>query len=150
MQITARADYAVRAVVQIAGGVGPVSRGEIAAAQGIPAKFLESILLRLRQGGVLVAQRGSAGGYTLARPASAVTVADVVRIAEGPLAAVRGVPPEEVAYPAPAERLRDVWVALRAGMRRVLETVTIEDLLLGRLPAPVADLLEPPGTWQRR
>lgn len=150
MQITARADYAVRAVLQIAGGDGPVSRGEIATAQGIPAKFLESILLRMRQDGLLAAQRGTTGGYTLARPAAEITVADVVRVVEGPLAAVRGVPPEELAYPAPAERLRDVWVALRAGMRGVLETVTIEDVLLDRLPAPVADLLEPPGAWQRR
>ena len=149
MQVTARVDYAVRAVVQLAVD-GPSSRGGIAAAQGIPAKFLESILLRLRQGGLLVAQRGTTGGYALARDASTITIADVVRIVEGPLAAVRGLPPEDTEYPDPAGGVRDLWVALRAGMRQVLETTTVADLRDGRLPDAVAALLTPEEAWQRR
>lgn len=150
MQVTARVDYAVRAMVQIAAADGATSRGEIAAAQAIPAKFLESILLRLRQGGLLVAQRGTTGGYALARPADRITIADVVRVVDGPLAAVRGLPPEDTDYPPPAARLRDVWVALRAAMRQVLETTTIADLREGRLPADVQRLLEPTEAWTRR
>lgn len=150
MQVTARVDYAVRAVVQLASAGGPLSRGEIAAAQGVPAKFLEAILLRLRQGGLLVAQRGTAGGYALARDASTITIADVVRVVDGPLAAVRGMPPEDTIYPEPAERLRDLWVALRAGMRQVLETTTVADLRDGRLPDAVAALLASDEAWLRR
>ena len=118
MQVTARTDYAVRAMVQLSRG--PASRGAIAAAQAIPAKFLESILLRLREGGLLVATRGTAGGYALARRADEITIADVVRVVDGPLAAVRNLPPEDTDYPEPAAALRDVWVALRASMRQVL------------------------------
>jgi Rrf2 family protein len=150
VQVTARIDYAVRAMVQIAASEGATSRGEIAAAQAIPPKFLESILLRLRQGGLLIAQRGTTGGYSLARDAAAITIADVVRVVDGPLAAVRGLPPEDTEYPAPAERLRDVWVALRAAMRQVLETTTVADLRGGRLPADVRRLLEPAEAWTRR
>jgi Rrf2 family protein len=150
VQVTARVDYAVRAMVQIALAEGATSRGDIAAAQEIPAKFLESILLRLRQGGLLVAQRGTTGGYALARPAERITIADVVRVVDGPLAAVRGLPPEDTEYPAPAARLRDVWVALRAAMRQVLETTTIADLRSGSLPADVQRLLEPTEAWSRR
>lgn len=150
MQVTARIDYAVRAVVHIAGAGTAVSRGGIAAAQGIPAKFLESILLTLREGGVLTAQRGTTGGYALARPASEITIADIVRVVDGPLAAVRGLPPEDTSYAAPAEQLRDVWVALRAAMRQVLETTTVADLAAGTLPDAVARLLEADGAWARR
>jgi Rrf2 family protein len=150
VQVNARIDYAVRAMVQIAATDGAVSRGEIATAQAIPAKFLEAILLRLRQGGLLVAHRGTTGGYALARSADRITIADVVRVVDGPLAAVRGLPPEDTRYPAPAERLRDVWVALRASMRQVLEATTIADLLAGALPPDVQRLLEPEESWTRR
>lgn len=150
MQVTARVDYAVRAMVQIAAADGAISRGDVAAAQAIPSKFLESILLRLRQGGLLVAQRGTTGGYALSRGAATITIAEVVRVVEGPLAAVRGLPPEDTEYPEPAEQLRDVWVALRASMRRVLEATTIADVLHGRLPADVQRLLEPEEAWTRR
>lgn len=150
MQVTARVDYAVRAMVQIAASGGSVSRHDVATAQEIPAKFLEAILLQLRQAGLLVAQRGTTGGYALARPADAITVADVVRVVDGPLAAVRGLPPEDTDYPQPAERLRDLWVALRAGMRRVLESTTIADLATGSLPDEVAALLSSDGAWVRR
>jgi Rrf2 family protein len=150
MQVTARIDYAVRAMVQVAATEGSTSRSDIARAQGIPPKFLESILLRLRQGGLLTAQRGTSGGYALARPASMITVADVVRVVDGPLAAVRGLPPEDTEYPDPAGRLRDVWVAVRASMRSVLETTTIEDLAGGRLPPEVQRLIADEEAWVRR
>ena len=150
MQVSARTDYAVRAMVQLAGTDGPASRGTIAAAQAIPAKFLETILLRLREGGLLVAQRGTTGGYALARSAETITIADVIRVVDGPLAAVRGLPPEDTAYPEPAGALRDVWVALRASMRQVLESTTIADVQRGELPASVQDLLAPTEAWTRR
>jgi Rrf2 family protein len=148
VQVTARADYAVRAMVQLADG--PASRGAIAAAQSIPAKFLESILLRLREGGLLVATRGTSGGYALARDAASITIADVVRVVDGPLAAVRGLPPEDTAYPGSAAAMRDVWVALRASMRQVLEATTIADVRHGRLPDEVRALLAPDDAWTRR
>ena len=150
MQVTARVDYAVRAMIHLASSDGPVSRGEIAREQGIPAKFLESILLRLREGGLLTSQRGTTGGYALARPAVTITIADVVRVIDGPLAAVRGLPPEDTEYPGAAASLRDIWVALRAGMRQVLETTTVADVASGTLPPQVLRLLEPPEAWARR
>lgn len=148
MQVTARTDYAVRAMVQLA--AGPASRGAIAVAQAVPAKFLESILLRLREGGLLVATRGTTGGYALARDAASITIADVVRVVDGPLAAVRGLPPEDTEYPAPAAALRDVWVALRASMREVLEATTIADVQHGSLPDEVQRLLASADAWTRR
>lgn len=150
MHVTAQTDYAVRAVVQIAAAEGATSRGEVAAAQQIPGKFLESILLRLRHGGLLIAQRGTAGGYLLARPADSITIADIIRVVDGPLAAVRSQPPEDADYPDPAAALRDVWVALRSSMRQVLEATTVADVVTGRLPEDVQRLLERPGAWTRR
>jgi Rrf2 family protein len=150
VQVTARIDYAVRAMAHIAAGEGSTSRGEIARAQSIPPKFLESILLRLREGGLLVAQRGATGGYALAKPADSITIAEVVRVVDGPLAAVRGLPPEDTEYEGAAARMRDLWVALRAGMRQVLETTTVADLAAGVLPSDVLRLLEPKDAWTRR
>jgi Rrf2 family protein len=148
--VTARTDYAVRAMVQLAASDGAASRGAIAAAQQIPPKFLETILLQLRHGGLLVAQRGTTGGYTLARGADAITIADVIRVVDGPLAAVRGMPPEDTDYPPPADALRDVWVALRASMRQVLESTTIADVQRRELPERVRALLAPAEAWTRR
>jgi Rrf2 family protein len=152
VQVNARIDYAVRAVVEVASRSAdrPVSSSEIAEAQQIPSKFLESILLTLRQGGLLLAQRGTAGGYLLARPAATITIADILRVVDGPLAGVRGLSPEETSYPAPAGLLRDVWVALRASMRTVLEATTVADVVAGALPEPVAALLGSPDAWVRR
>ncbi|MDH2444523.1 Rrf2 family transcriptional regulator [Amnibacterium sp. CER49] len=150
MQVTAQIDYGVRAMIEIAAGEGRASGSEIAAAQGIPAKFLESILLRLRRGGLLVARRGVAGGYELARPADTISVADVIRVLDGPLAAVRGMPPEDAEYPESAARLRDLWVALRAAMREVLEATTLADIAGGALPPHVQQLLASDDAWVRR
>lgn len=151
VHITARADYAVRAVVQLA-SIRPetATRHQLAEAQDIPGKFLEAILGDLRRAGILDAQRGSAGGYRLTREPEEIRLADLVRATEGPLAAVRGRPPEEITYPGPARPLTQVWVAVRASMRDVLEAVTIDDILNGRLPDHVGDLLARPDSWSRR
>jgi Rrf2 family protein len=151
MQITARIDYAVRAVLELAAHPGAaVSRAEIAEAQGIPSKYLESILLELRQSGLLVAQRGAGGGYALARPATEITIDDVVRSVDGPLAGVRGLPPESVEYDGSAAELRRVWVAVRASLRAVLERTTVADVVAGTLPTQIAALITDDDAWLRR
>ena len=136
MRVSAKADYALRAVIELAviGGESPVKGERIAQAQEIPLKFLENILGDLRHGGIVRSQRGVEGGYWLARPAREITVAEVVRAVEGPIANVRGVGPEQVEYAGSAEKLRDVWIAVRANLRAVLEHVTIADLARGELP----------------
>lgn len=151
MHVTARADYAVRAVVQLAADPdGSATRHELAETQQIPGKFLEGILTDLRRAGLLLAQRGSRGGYQLALPASAIALADIIRAVEGPLAAVRGEPPEDTSYPAAAAALTEVWVALRASLRQVLEVTTVADVVAGELPGPVRSLLQQPEAWIRR
>lgn len=121
---------------------------EIAEAQGIPSRFLQAILLRLRQRGIVASHRGADGGYRLARPPEEVTVADVLRAVDGPLAAVRGIPPEEIAYDGVAEPLSKVWLALRASMRRVIERVTLADVVEGPLPDNVRQLIAGEEAWR--
>lgn len=151
MRISAKVDYAVRALAEMAAGEeGPVKGEVIASRQGIPLNFLENILSDLRRAGIVASQRGSVGGYWLAVPAAAVTVADVIRTVEGPLADVRGEALEDLAYPGPARSLRDVWVATRSSLRRVLEEVTIADIAAGELPPIVWELTNLSGAWQRR
>ena len=151
MQISARADYAVRALTELAAqGGGPVKGERLAAAQEIPPKFLEAILSQLRQGGLLISRRGAEGGYWLARPAQDISVADVIRASDGPLASVRGQRPETVSYEGAARRLTEVWVALRASLRTVLEVVTIQDILDGSLPPEVAALAADPSARKTR
>lgn len=151
VHITARADYAVRAVCELAGRLpGSATRQELAEAQHIPGKFLESILGDLRRAGLLESQRGSAGGYRLVRDPADVPLADIIRAIEGPLAAVRGMPPEDTSYPGAAQHLTEVWVAVRASMREVLESTTVADVLTGRLPRHVQDLTGRPDSWARR
>ena len=148
MRISARADYAVRAAVELAAaGEGPTKGDAIARAQGIPLKFLENILGDLRHAGLVRSQRGADGGYWLARPADQITVADVIRAVEGPLASVRGGPPEDVAYAGAAESLARVWIAVRASLRSVVERVTLADVAAGRLPARVVKLADDPEAW---
>ncbi|MCW2923653.1 MAG: Rrf2 family protein [Thermoleophilia bacterium] len=150
MKISAKAEYAVRAALELAashaGGL-PLKAEAISRAQEIPAKFLESILLDLRRADLVRSQRGAVGGYWLARPAVEVTIADVIRAVDGPLAYVRGERPEQVEYNGPAEHLADVWVALRASIRAVLETSTLADVLEGSLPSPVRALVADPESW---
>ena len=148
MRVSAKADYALRAVIELAAsGDGPVKGERIAQAQEIPLKFLENILGDLRQSGLVRSQRGADGGYWLARPADEITLADVIRAVEGPLANVRGVRPESIEYSGSAAPLRDVWVAVRASLRSVLEEVTVADVARGDLPAAVRELVADPEAW---
>jgi len=121
---------------------------QLAKAQSIPPKFLENILLELRHAGLVQSQRGAEGGYWLARPAAEITLAEVIRAVEGPLANVRGARPESVEYAGVAEPLRDVWIAVRASLRRVLESVTLADLAHGELPASLDELVADPDAWR--
>jgi Rrf2 family protein len=151
VRTTAKADYAVRAAIELAAhGDAPVSAERIAEAQQIPVNFLENILLDLRRAGIVDSRRGAAGGYLLARPAKEIVIADVVRAVEGPLASVRGLSPDQLDYEGPAESLRDVWVALRSAVRSVLEHVTLADVASGKLPANVSKLTREPDAWVRR
>ena len=154
MRVSAKADYAVRAAIELAasgsGTTSPLKGERVAEAQGIPLKFLENILVDLRVAGLVNSRRGPDGGYWLAQPAADVSVADVIRAAEGPLASVRGEKPEDLDYAGNAETLRDVWVALRASLRDVLEHVTLADIAAGKLPKQVSTLTREPGAWQRR
>ena len=151
MQISARADYALRAAAELARayteGAGPLKGERISEEQQIPKKFMENILLDLKRSGIVRAQRGASGGYWLAVPTREVTLADVIRSVEGPLANVRGEWPEAVEYGGAAERLKEVWVAMRASLRLVLERVTLSDLVEGRLPEEVEDLTRDPEAW---
>lgn len=149
MRITAKADYAVRAAAELAAaeGEGPLKGERIATAQDIPLKFLENILSELRTAGLVASRRGAEGGYWLDRPAAEITVADVLRAVEGPLASIRGTGPERLAYEGAAAALPRMWVALRANLRTVLEGVTLADLASGELPANVAELTDDPDAW---
>ena len=150
MQISAKADYAVRALCVIAGAdeAVAVKADEVADAQAIPRKFLDVILADLRRAGLLASRRGAVGGYRLARPAYAITVADVIRVTDGPLAIVHGQRPEALGYPGAAQHVQDVWVAVRAVLREVLERTTIEDLISGRLPATVTTRTQESRAWR--
>ena len=150
MRTTAKADYAVRAAVELAAAGDLLTAEQIAQAQEIPLNFLENILRDLRRAGIVESRRGQAGGYTLAKPAPEVSVADVIRAVEGPLANVRGQAPETLAYRGSAEKLQDVWIALRANIRAVLERVTLEDVAHGTLPPHVEALIGDADAWTRR
>jgi Rrf2 family protein len=130
VRVSAKVDYALRAMTELAAAPpGPVKGERIATAQAIPSKFLENILIELRHAGLVVSQRGADGGYRLARPGAEITVADVIRAVEGPIASVRGARPEDASYVGAASALRDVWIELRTAMRGVLEQTTIDDLV---------------------
>lgn len=149
--MTARGDYAVRAMLELASlGDERLTRDELAERQAIPPRYLEAILIQLRQGGLVVGQRGAAGGYRLTREPAAVSVAEVLRAVDGPLALVQGERPEAVRYDGASEHLADLWVGLRAAVRSVLEEVSLADLVDGRLPASVRDLVDDPDAWRPR
>ena len=151
MRTTAKADYAVRAAVELASsGDGPVTAEHLAEAQQIPVNFLENILLDLRHAGIVESRRGAQGGYLLAKPAKEIVIADVVRAVEGPLASVRGLSPDALDYEGSAAALRDVWVALRSAVRSVLEHVTLADVANGKLPSHITKLTREPDAWVRR
>ncbi len=152
MRISAKADYAVRAAVELAAATDdkPVKAERIATAQGIPLNFLENILGELRHAGVVRSHRGAEGGFRLAKPATEITVADIIRAVEGPLASVRGGPPEEAEYAGAAASLPRVWIAVRANLRRVVEHVTVADIAGGHLPKSIDKLAEDPQAWITR
>ncbi len=153
MRISAKTDYAVRAVVELAAVVDdehPVKSERIATAQHIPLRFLENILMQLRQAGIVVSRRGADGGYRLARPPEEITVADVIRAIDGPLAGVGGERPEKLEFVGAAASLRDVWIAVRASLRDVLEHVTLAQLASGELPEAVSSHTEDPDAWTTR
>jgi Rrf2 family protein len=149
MHISAKADYAMRALLALAAHQGPkpLKAEEIARGQKIPLKFLENILVELRKDGLVQSQRGAEGGYRLALPADTITAAKVIRAVDGPLAEVRGLRPEASHYEGTAEHLRDVWVAVRASLRSVLEAVTLADIVAGHLPRKVEKLTADPEAW---
>lgn len=155
MHVSAKADYGMRALLELAAvyETNPTRlvKGEaIATAQDVPLKFLEGILRQLRQAGIVASQRGAEGGYRLDRNPADVSIADVVRALDGPLAAVRGQRPEDLDYHGASEHLREVWVAVRVSMRQVLERISLADVAAGTLPQDVTGLLGEPGAWQRR
>jgi len=149
--VTARVDYAVRALLELAArGDGRATRDELAAAQDIPPRYLEAILGQLRHAGLVRGQRGSSGGYTLGRSAAEITIAEVSRTVDGPLSLVQGERPERVSYEGASAHLVDLWIGLRAAVRSVLEGVTIADVLAGRLPPEVQRLVDDPEAWRPR
>lgn len=148
MRLSARVDYALRAAAELAAaGEGPRTVGELAKEQDMPPKYLENILLQMRRAGLVRGQRGPEGGYVLARPASEISLADVIRAVDGPLANVRGERPEHVGYRGAAEALQEVWIALRASERSILEEVTIDHVATGKLPERVRRLTADPSAW---
>jgi Rrf2 family protein len=152
MRISAKADYAVRAAVELAAATDekPMKAERIATAQGIPLNFLENILGELRHSGIVRSHRGADGGFRLAKPAAEISIADVIRAVEGPLASVRGGPPEQVDYPGASAALPRVWIAVRANLRGVVEHVTVADVAGGHLPKAIDKLAEDPEAWVTR
>lgn len=150
MRISARADYAVRAALELTvrEDGAPVKAETVARAQDIPHKFLEGILGDLRKAGLVTSRRGGNGGYQLARPADAISVADVIRAVDGPIVSVRGERPTQLAYTGAAAPLLPLWIAVRANVRRILEGVTLADIAQDALPTPVLDLAAEPASWE--
>ena len=150
MRVSAKSDYALRALIEIAAHPDdrPLSAEEIGRLQDIPHGFLQAILADLRRAGVVVSQRGQAGGWRLARPAHEVSVADVIRAVDGPLVSVYGLRPESVSYNQAAVVLQQVWIAARSSLREVFEGVSIQDLADGNLPGPVAALTRDEDAWR--
>jgi Rrf2 family protein len=148
MRMSARSDYALRAAIELAAaGPGHVTADHLAQAQAMPSKFLEAILTQLRRAGLVRSQRGPDGGFWLARPASEISLADIIRAIDGPLLGVRGERPENLGYIGAAEPLQTVWIALRANERAILEEVTLEHIVTGDLPPSVQKLAEDPKAW---
>jgi len=150
MRVSAKADYALRALIEIAVRADgtAVSAEQLGKAQGLPHGFLQAILADLRRAGIVLAQRGQAGGWRLAKPADSVTVADVIRAVDGPLVSVYGLRPEAVSYNERADALQRVWIAARHSLRDVFEQVSVADLASGALPPVVAALTEDDDAWQ--
>lgn len=150
MQIPAKAEYAIRALLTLAASTTSVSAEHLAQEQELPAKFLGAIMSDLRRGGLVTSQRGPEGGFRLARDADQIQIADILRVVSGPMAGVRGMRPETLHYEGEATHLREVWVAVRAALREVLEHVTLGDVLRGDLPLSVTRFTRDPDAWVTR
>jgi Rrf2 family protein len=154
VDISARVDYAVRAMLILAEadaeGSGPISIDILSTRQELPRKFLEAIFADLRRGSLVLSRRGALGGYVLGRPATEISVGDIFRAVDGPLAEVRGLRPHETEYGGVATHLPSLWVAVRVSLREVLDETSIEDLRTGDLPDRVRQLLTAPDAWQNR
>jgi len=151
MRVSAKADYAVRAAAELAASPdGPVKGERLASSQDIPLQFLEHILLDLKHSGIVRARRGAKGGYWLAKPAEEVSIADVIRSVEGPIAHVQSAPPESITYTGSAKELQNVWIAVRASLRDVLESTSLADLVSGELPENVRSLADAKDSWAPR
>jgi Rrf2 family protein len=149
VNISAKSDYAVRALIALAAAdsASPVKSEWLATSQHIPVKFLENILLELRKAGIITSVRGADGGHRLARPPDRINLAQVIRAVDGPLANIRGVRPEAATYRGDAACLQDVWIAMRASLRSVLEAVTLADVVKGKLPPRIRRLAAEPDAW---
>ncbi|HET6793644.1 MAG TPA: Rrf2 family transcriptional regulator [Acidimicrobiales bacterium] len=150
MYISAKADYALRALVTLAKAERPMTADALATSQELPVNYLEAVLLQLRRSGILTNQRGPDAGYRFRGSPSEVKAADVLRAVDGPLAEVRGLRPEATSYPEDTVVIQELWVAVRAGLRQVLETVTIQNMADGQLPDPVRKLVDDPDSWASR
>ncbi len=150
MRVSAKTDYAIRAALELAAAASddkPMKGERISTAQAIPLRFLENILMQLRHAGLVESRRGAEGGYRLARPAAEVTLADVIRAIDGPLAGVGGARPETLGFQGVAEPMRDVWIAVRASLRNVLERVTLAEVIAGDLPPHIREMLADEDAW---
>jgi Rrf2 family protein len=149
VRISAKTDYAIRAAIELASADAdaPLKGERVAAAQRIPLRFLENILTELRHAGLVASRRGAEGGYWLARPAEEITLADIIRAIDGPLGSVSGQRPQALDYAGSAEALREVWIAVRAAVREVLESTSVADVVAGRLPDHVRELTGPSDAW---
>jgi Rrf2 family protein len=150
VHIPAKVDYGLRALLALAEAGTPMTADALASAQDVPSRFLGTIMADLRRGGLVVSQRGAEGGYRLARPPEEITVGRVIRVLDGPLAEVRGTRPEATHYDGAARHLQDVWVAVRASLRQVLDEVTLADVASGDLPPVIARLTAEPAAWESR
>jgi Rrf2 family protein len=149
MRVSARADYALRAAAELATVADGerIKRESLAARQDIPLEFLESVLLDLKHAGIVDSQRGATGGFRLARPAAEITVADVIRAVDGPMADVRGDRPELIEYAGAARHLQHIWIAIRASLREILEGTSLADLVAGDLGPQIRRLTGAPDAW---
>jgi len=151
MRISSKVDYALRAAIELAAAGGePVKVDAIAEAQEIPRKYLMNILGELKPTGIVASRRGADGGYWLAKSAAQVSLADLVRAVEGPLATVRGKGPESLDYKGEAKPLQDVWIAVRTNLRAIMDGTSLADVVAGELPAEVRELSEPAEAWSAR
>ena len=148
VHIPAKVDYGLRALLLLTAAGVPQTADELAAAQGLPPRFLGAILADLRRSGLVASQRGAEGGYRLARRPEEVTLAEVIRALDGPLAEVRGLRPEATSYDGAAAHLQQVWVAVRASLRQVLEQVTLAEVASGKLPKHLQRMTADPDAWE--